>query len=78
MWHCFMAGFIFIWFIGGLIIFRESRVHNNLVRLMAIISIALGPLGMMLYLGIRYLGQSIQVSGLLTERGPYHKLPADK
>lgn len=57
--------FIAIWVIGGLAIFRESRQHTGLVRLMAVFAIVLGPLGMLVYLGFRYVGQAIQMRPLL-------------
>jgi len=51
-----------------LIIAREGLAHQPLVRGMAFFAIVLGPLGMLLYLGIRYLGQSIQTAALLRQR----------
>lgn len=53
------VAYIAVWLLGGLVIAREARLYpSNLVKLMAILAIALGPLGMLIYLGFRHLGQS--------------------
>ncbi len=57
--------YVAAWIFGGIIIYREAHAQSNLVRLMAFFAIVVGPLGMLLYLGMRYIGQSIQTNALL-------------
>ncbi len=57
--------YIVIWIYGALAIMREARFQGNLVRLMALIAIILGPPGMLAYLGLRYLGNALAVGMLL-------------
>jgi hypothetical protein len=57
--------YIAAWIFGGMIVAREARSQPNLVRLMAFLAIVLGPPGMLVYLGIRYIGQSIQLQALV-------------
>ncbi|MBA3825673.1 MAG: hypothetical protein H0X24_17475, partial [Ktedonobacterales bacterium] len=46
--------YIVVWVYGALAIFRESRQQPTMVRLMALLAIVIGPLAMLLYLGLRY------------------------
>ncbi len=51
--------YLAIWIIGGYAILRESRLHPPLVKWMAVFAIVLGPPGMLIYLGFRYIGQRL-------------------
>lgn len=52
--------YIGIWIFVGLAVLRESRFQSGLVRLLAIVSVVLGPFGLFAYLGLRYLGQNLK------------------
>ena len=68
--------YIIIWIYGALAIMREARFQGNLVRLMALIAIILGPPGMLAYLGLRYLGNALAIGMLLPpERRSHHLGP---
>ncbi len=60
--------YIIAWIYGGMAIFREARGQGNMIRLMAIIAILIGPFGMLLYLGVRYIGYSAMAGSFI--RGP--------
>jgi ABC-type transport system involved in cytochrome c biogenesis permease subunit len=57
--------YIAVWIYGALVILREARWQGNLVRLMAVIAIVIGPLGMLAYLGLRHIAHSAAVGALL-------------
>jgi hypothetical protein len=57
--------YIIIWIYGALAIFREARLQGNLVRLMALLAIVIGPPGMLAYLGLRAVAQGMAVGALL-------------
>lgn len=69
--------YVAVWILGGLVIAREARPRPGIVKLMAVLAIALGPLGMLCYLGIRYVGQAAAQGRLLSaQRGP-RPMPED-
>jgi bacteriorhodopsin len=71
LWILYFA----VWIIGGMILLREARPHSTLVRFMALFSVLVGPLGMIIYMGFRYIGQSIQMAGYLSQQKSPPSLP---
>jgi hypothetical protein len=71
--------YIIIWIYGALAIMREARWQGNLVRLMALVAIILGPPGMLAYLGLRYLGNALAAGMMLPpgRRAPHVGPPAE-
>jgi len=57
--------YIVVWMYGALVIFRESRQQPAMVRLMALLAIVIGPLAMLLYLGLRYVASAVAVGRML-------------
>jgi len=57
--------YIVIWMYGALVILREARQQPMLVRMMTLFAIVLGPLAMLLYLGIRFVAHAAAVGRAL-------------
>ncbi len=57
--------YIVVWVYGALAILREVRYQPLMVRLMALLAIVIGPLAMLLYLGIRYVANAAALGHLL-------------
>jgi len=62
------------WIFGGLILLRDARSQPGIVRTMAFLAVILGPVAMMIYIGIRYLGQILQTH-LMLSRDRTRELP---
>jgi heme A synthase len=63
--------YIVVWTYGALVIFRESRQQPAMVRLMALLAIIIGPLAMLLYLGLRYVANAAAMGRMLP---PVHRV----
>ncbi len=63
----FFVAYIAVWILLGMVILREVRTQPGIVKLMAILAIILGPLGMFAYLAVRYLGQSLRDGYMLLQ-----------
>ena len=60
-----LLGYIAVWIYGALVIFREARQQPTIVRVMALLAIVIGPLAMLLYLGLRYVASAAAMGRLL-------------
>ncbi len=71
--------YVIAWIYGGMAIYREARGQGNMIRLMAVIAVLIGPFGMLLYLGVRYIGYSALTGSFIRSSKSmrqYHKTDA--
>lgn len=47
--------YIAAWILGGILLLRDIRSQPVIARLMALIAVLLGPFGILLYAGFRYI-----------------------
>lgn len=76
IYNFIILAYMAVWIFGGMILLRDARHQSSVVRMMALFAVVIGPIGMIFYLGFRYLGQTMQTHLMLTrDRSHMRDLP---